>query len=168
MWKQIIWLSFWLMVAFLLQATVVPALGGILGRLDLMLALVVAVALLHGHEAGAGFGLVVGLLRDVALGFGLGFYASVFFIIGYAIGHFSRLVFRDSILVPLLAGLGSSAVFWLLLMVANGALYGHWISGQFWKQFLIALLVNSSAVPAAYALIHRQQEGRLAARSRGD
>jgi rod shape-determining protein MreD len=167
MWKHVLWLSGWLLLALLLQATVVPVLGGFLGRLDLVLAVVVSVALLHGHQAGAGFGLIAGLLRDVVLGFGLGFYATVFFIIGYSIGHLSRLVFRDSILVPLLAGLTSSVAFWMLLTVGQGFLYGHWIAGRYWRQLLIVLLANGLAIPAVYALIRRQDQ-RLVARSRGE
>lgn len=167
MWKRIIRLAIWLLVALLLQATMVPSLGRFLGQLDLVLALVCSVALLYGPQVGAGFGLTAGLLRDVALGFGLGFYALPLFVIGYGIGHLSRVVFRDSILVPFLAGLAGAATQWLMLVVQNGFLYGHWISGRYMLQMLFLLLANSLLVPVVYALFNRQGE-RLVAPSRGN
>lgn len=155
MWKRLFWLTCGLLLSTLLQATVIPALGGLLRQLDLILALTSTVALLLGPGEGALFGLLAGLLRDIVLGPSLGFYAIPLFVTGYGIGHFSRIVFRDSILVPFLAGLGSAAAYWLMLTVTNGFLFGYWLAGRSFWQLPIILIANSLLVPVIYALFSR-------------
>lgn len=167
MWRRVLRLALWLLIALLLQATLVPALGSFLGHLDLILAITCSAALFYGPKAGSALGLIAGLLRDIVLGFGLGFYALPLFVIGYGVGHFSRVVFRDSILVPFLAGFSGAAIQWLILMLQNGFLYGYWISGRFLTQLLLLLLANSLLVPAIYALFNRQGE-KLVVQSRGN
>lgn len=166
MWKRTVLLALVLLLTLLLQATVVSTLGWFLNYLDLFLVLTSVVALLSGPKEGALFGLIAGLVRDVALGFGLGFYALPLFVVGYGIGHFSRVVFRDSYLVPWLAGIGSCLAFWLILTISNGFLYNHWLFGRSWSQLPIMLLINSLFVPLLYALLS-QQTGVLA-QSRGN
>lgn len=165
-WKRIPWMVCYLLVFTLLQTTVVPSLGGILSHLDLILALTATWALLLGPRDGAAFGLLAGLLRDVVLGPSLGFYAIPLFAIGYGIGHFSRVVFRDSILVPFLVGLGSAGAYWIMLTVTNGFLFGYWLSGRFFWQLPGILIANSLLVPVIYALFSRQG-GKLEASTRG-
>lgn len=166
MWKKNLLLAFWLLLSLVLQATVVPSLGGFLRRLDLILALTATVALLYGPKEGAIFGLIAGLLRDVTLGLNLGLYSIPLFVVGYGIGHFSRIVFRDSIVVPFLVGLGSMGIYWLMLTAINGFLFGYWLSGGWFWQLATSLLANSLIVPVIYALIGRFR-GRLDESSRG-
>lgn len=158
MWKKGLLLAFWLLLFLLLQATVVPSLGGLLRHLDLILALTSTVALLYGPKEGAVFGLTAGVLRDIVLGLNLGLYSIPLFVVGYGIGHFSRVVFRDSILVPFLVGLGSAGAFWLMLTVINGFFFGYWLSGRSLLQLPMNLLANSLITPVIYALISRYRQ----------
>ena len=133
--------------------------------MDLILALTSTVALLYGPQEGAVFGLTAGVLRDIVLGLNLGLYAIPLFVVGYGIGHFSRVVFRDSILVPFLVGMGSAGAFWLMLTAINGFFFGYWLSGSSFWQLPTYLLANSLLVPIIYALISRYRQ--LDANSRG-
>ncbi|MDR3562859.1 MAG: rod shape-determining protein MreD [Negativicutes bacterium] len=93
-----------LAVLFLIiQATLLPliAINGI--RPDLLLLVVVSSALLLGKEQGVGLGFFSGLLQDLASGniFGLNVLAKI--VTGYLAGAMERKVFKENILLPVLA-----------------------------------------------------------------
>lgn len=100
--KPLIW-GLLTLLTLVLQATVVPlmAIGGI--RPDLLLIIVVSSALLQGKEQGVGLGFFAGLLQDLASGniFGLNSLSKL--ATGYLAGSMERNVFKENVLLPVLA-----------------------------------------------------------------
>jgi len=94
--------ALFLLLAFLLRATVLPplAIDGVTP--DLVLAVVVMAALRQGAWRGALFGLVGGLLEDVATGRLLGMHALGLMLGGAAAGLLRRRLYPDPWFVPLL------------------------------------------------------------------
>lgn len=151
MWLRRVLLGVLVILSITFQVTIVPQLGGYLNRLDLPLVLVAAISLIYGGREGAWFGLTIGLLRDVLTGLSLGFYALPLYVLGYSLGSFSRIVFRDAFLVPLLVGLVATAGYWVLQWLIGGFIYGFWLSGGYWLLLPGAVVVNGLVVPLLYA-----------------
>lgn len=100
--RAIVWGAF-IFITLIVQAVVMPSLSiqGI--RPDLLLIVVVSASLLYGKEAGVGAGFFAGLLQDLASGnvFGLNLLAKM--AVGYLFGLAERKVFKENILLPVLA-----------------------------------------------------------------
>ena len=77
---------------------------------NLMLLLTVSVAFLRGHEKGAFFGFIAGLLQDVTTGsyFGLAMFS--YMTIGIIFGRFSVNLFRDQSLLPVISSIPALAI----------------------------------------------------------
>ncbi len=106
-----------------LQATVLPlvAIGGV--RPDLILIASISAGLLLGREHGVGLGFFGGLLQDLTSGniFGLNILAKM--AVGYLAGQMERKVFKENILLPLLAvmlGTGVHSVVAIFLLLTGG------------------------------------------------
>jgi len=94
--------ALFLVLGFLLRATALAplAIGGITP--DLVLAVVVMTALRQGATRGAMFGLLGGLLEDLATGRLLGMHALALMIGGAAAGLLRRRLYPDPWFVPML------------------------------------------------------------------
>ena len=77
---------------------------------NLMLLLTVSVAFLRGHEKGACFGFMAGLLQDATTGgyFGLAMFS--YMTIGLIFGKFSVNLFREQSLLPVISSLPALAI----------------------------------------------------------
>lgn len=149
---------FLLLICIILQITVVPQLGSFLGQLDLLLGLTVVYAMLFGARAGAAWGIGVGLLRGLVGGPTLGIYVIPLYVIGYYVGQFSRLVYRNSVLVPFVIGIVATASYWVLMTIITGVFYGFWIGGRFWYGLLPAAFLNSIFIAAVYASFGKRHQ----------
>lgn len=112
----IIW--FVLLVVFLvLQATIIPLLAISTIRPDLLLIITVSTGLLMGKEQGVGVGFFAGLLQDLSSGniFGLNILAKM--AVGYLFGMAERKVFKEHILLPLLAVIMATVVHYFAMAV---------------------------------------------------
>ena len=138
----------------LLQISVLPRLGAAFKQLDLLLSLVIAYALVRGVGPGALFGLGVGILRGILAGPAFAFYAIPFFVIGYYVGQFSLLVYRNSTVVPFVVAAVASGFYWLLMTMMAGGLYGFWISGPFWLGLPMSIFGNALLTAAFYAYMY--------------
>lgn len=100
--KAIIWGTF-IIVTLIVQAVIVPLLSIKGVRPDLLLIVVVSASLLYGKEAGVGAGFFAGLLQDLASGnvFGLNLLSKM--AVGYIFGLAERKVFKENLLLPVLA-----------------------------------------------------------------
>lgn len=145
-----------LLLFTILQTTLVPQSGSILRKADLLLCLTIAYALLLGPTEGAAFGLGAGILRAIVSGPALGIYAVPLYIIGYCVGQFSLVVYRNSVLVPFVVGLVTTASYWLLMTLITGGFYGFWIGRHFWLDLPMSLLVNGVMTATIYALVHKR------------
>lgn len=92
-----------LLGALVLQVTVMPliAINGI--KPDLLLIVVVSSGLLMGKEQGVGIGFFSGLLQDLASGSSFGINILTKMATGYLCGMVERKVFKEFILLPLIA-----------------------------------------------------------------
>lgn len=143
---------------------------------DLLLLVVLGLALVYGHTAGALIGFVAGLLADVAppADHAVGRYALVLCLIGYAAG----LTKPDngqqhrSATVPMLV-VAVAAISSTLLYAGVGALVGDTAAGQAsvgWLLFtatLYDLLLAPFAVPAIMSLARRSEPDPLKAEGAG-
>jgi rod shape-determining protein MreD len=110
-----------LILALVLQATIVPlvSINGI--RPDLLLIIVVSSGLLLGKEQGVGMGFFSGLLQDLASGniFGLNVLSKM--ATGFVAGSLERNVFKENVLLPVLgtvlATVFNSAIMLLLIFL---------------------------------------------------
>ena len=111
----VIW-GIFLLVAIVLQATIVPLLAINGHKPDLLLAVVVSTGLLLGKEKGVGMGFFSGLLQDLASGniFGVNILSKL--ATGYLFGMAEQKVFKEHILLPLLS-MAMATVFNNLVML---------------------------------------------------
>ncbi|ETA02854.1 cell shape-determining protein [Frankia casuarinae] len=112
-----------LTVALILQVSVIARLGLPGGRLDLMLVLLAAIALIEGPLLGAVAGFVAGLLADLSSSHVLGQTALVLCLIGYAVGLAMDAAER-SVVVPL-AAIGGASVLGTLGYAATTSILGE-------------------------------------------
>ncbi|AJQ27081.1 MULTISPECIES: rod shape-determining protein MreD [Pelosinus] len=92
-----------LLITIIIQSTLIPLISirGIYP--DVLLIIVVSYALLSGKENGVGMGFFAGLLQDLASGgiFGIGTLSKL--TTGYLFGLAERKVFKEHVLLPILA-----------------------------------------------------------------
>lgn len=114
-----------LILALLLQTTVVPDLRVLGACADLMLLCTICAALVGGPELGGLVGFTAGLLTDLFLAMTpLGLTALVFSVIGYAVGSIRRTVLQEGwLLAPATAFVASSAG--VVLFVVAGVMVGQ-------------------------------------------
>ncbi|MCK9895353.1 rod shape-determining protein MreD [Frankia sp. AgB32] len=112
-----------LVVALVVQVSVIARLDLPGGRLDLVLALLAAIALIEGPLVGSISGFVVGLLADLASSHVLGQSALVLCLIGYAVGLVMDEAQR-SVAVPLVV-IGGASVLGTLAYVAITSILGE-------------------------------------------
>lgn len=105
-----------LVVAVILQSTLMPELQVRGGRADLLFMLVLSWTLLAGTEEGIVWALVGGALQDLVTGMPVGTSALALVIVMYGVGLVIRDVGRANVLIPPLAAGGGTAVYHLLLM----------------------------------------------------
>jgi rod shape-determining protein MreD len=111
-----------LFVAMILQVSVVARLALPVGRIDLVLTLLSAVALIEGPLLGALLGFVVGLLGDLLSTHVLGQTALVLCLVGYGVGLVAAAAQR-SVTVPLVA-IGGATVLGTLGYAATTSILG--------------------------------------------
>ena len=100
--RMFIW-GLLLLTALVLQATLVPLIAVQGVRPDLLLLAVVSSGLLLGKEHGVGIGFFAGLLQDLASGNVFGVNVLSKMASGYIAGLLERKVFKENILLPILA-----------------------------------------------------------------
>jgi rod shape-determining protein MreD len=100
--KTVIWLGV-IIVTIVIQSTVLPliTIKGVYP--DLLMVIVVSYSLLSGKEKGMGIGFFSGLLQDLAFGniFGINTLAKM--AVGYIFGLAERKVFKEKVLLPVVA-----------------------------------------------------------------
>ena len=77
---------------------------------NLMLLITVSVAFLRGHEKGAFFGFMAGILQDTTTGSYFGLATFSYMTIGLIFGKFSVNLFRDQSLLPVISSIPALAI----------------------------------------------------------
>ncbi len=155
MWVRRLFLAMLLLLFIVMQVAVVPRLSGWLRFLDLVLVFTVTAALIFGAWHGAAFGAASGMLLDIVVGGSLGFYTFPLFFTGYFVGGASRLVYKDTIFIPFLVGIISSAGYATLLWLLAGFIFRFWLLGAYWTFVPRLVVMNGLMVPIVYAAFSR-------------
>ena len=104
-------------VAYLLQTAVFPALeiAGI--KPSLMMIVTASFGFMRGPREGMLVGLFAGLLTDTQSGDMIGFYALIYLVTGYVNGLFEQIYFDEDIKLPLFLITGSDLVYGLVVYI---------------------------------------------------
>lgn len=124
---------------------------------NLMLLLIVSVAYLRGHEVGAFFGFMAGLLQDLTTGsyFGLAMFS--YMTVGLVFGKFSVNLFREQSLLPVISSIPALAMHFAI-MITFLFLLGRrvdlirFVCSDFWPIVIIQLALAYPVYRLAYAL----------------
>ncbi|MCE5197096.1 MAG: rod shape-determining protein MreD [Negativicutes bacterium] len=149
---------FWLLIIvvfLLLQILVLP--NFFLGRLkvDLMLLLVIAFALLKGSNEGMIFGLTAGLLCDCLIGQPFGLQIIMKALCGFAAGKLHDMYIENQLGVPLLAASALFLLAELFQRICYWLFYGgvFWPKGSYWTGIGILFLQQSVVFSLIYYLV---------------
>jgi rod shape-determining protein MreD len=112
--KTIVWIVV-ICLLYILQCALIPlvTLNGI--KPDLLLITVLSTGLLVGKEKGVAIGFFAGLLADLASGGVFGSHTLSKMAIGYGAGMLERKVFKENILLPLLAVMVATVIHSVLM-----------------------------------------------------
>lgn len=107
-----------ILVTFLLQSTVFPAIPFFNVTPNLLLILTVSFGFVHGRRTGLWVGFLCGLLIDLFYGNLFGFYSLVYMYIGYLNGLLYQVFFDEDIKVPMIlvavSDFGYNLVFYVI------------------------------------------------------
>ena len=140
--KLIIGLAFMIFL-YVGQSSLLPLIAFRGVSADLLLLMVVSVAFLHGAKVGTLVGFIAGLLQDLATGtfFGVDIFAKM--VIGYGCGYFSRRIFKEQMMLPLMAvvaATGFQYVIWLIFSWLLGYSVNLW---EHWRHLLLPMLMHN-------------------------
>lgn len=90
-----------LVLAFLVQTSVIPLLPFLSASPNLLLILTFSIGFIHGNLPGMVYGLMAGLLLDLFYSGSFGFYSLIFVFIGYMNGFFSNVYYEEYITLPM-------------------------------------------------------------------
>lgn len=141
-----------LLVGALLEPVLTVRLRLVDTRLDLVLVLVAAWALVRGPEAGAVWGFVGGFLQDLVSGHALGLEAGLKGIVGFLLGLASGAVLLDGILLPFGATVGATGIHALLAWGLAG-LVGVPLGPGSWQGLGVAACANGALAPLAFRAV---------------
>lgn len=118
---------------------------------DLLLVAISLEALFYGPRQGAAIGFIYGMVEDIFLGRYLGLNALIKALVGYGIGWGENRVYKDNLLVPVLAlAAATLAANLLWLLVAPLAGWALPPAGGIWRQVLWQAGFNCAAALIVY------------------
>lgn len=130
---------------------------------DILLLAVVSLALLSDSRRGAFLGLAAGLLQDILFASPLGFFTVGKMLAGAVAGMFSREIYRDLVLVPLiisvfLTGLNDSVTFFMAKLFDLPQVPLH----EFWRMVTLPrMLLHLPLMALVYTMLFRGQKKGL-------
>ncbi len=140
---------------------------------DVTLAVITAVAILQGKEAGIAAGVVSGLLQDTMFGNPVGIAAFSYMIAGYAIGLNSEKIFKENLVVPVIfSSIATSVkyavtVFFLYVIQLNFSLLSY-IKSPILPEMIYNCVISVFVYKGLHILLHKSfiDEGFKIKRSR--
>jgi rod shape-determining protein MreD len=145
-----------MLVAVLIQVSMVAQLTVLGGRANIIPVVVGAVALLGGSLAGSAAGFLAGLLLDLAMGMSLGGSSLVLTGVGYSIGRFAELRDVSHGLLPIAVAIAATigydvaygAITFLLDIEAQ-------VSALVLRDMLVSVVLNAVLALPLFALVRR-------------
>ena len=140
-----------LLLAAIVQVTLLPLISIAGYKIDLALVLVVTQALVGTPGTASQWGFIVGLFLDLASGLPFGIHALTLTVIGVLMDLGEAAFFRGNVLAPPIAVL-SATLFYNILILAILALIGWSINwGDYvFRIILPSAILNTAAMPLAY------------------
>lgn len=116
---------FIILISFILQSSVFPAISIASVKPNLLIILPVAFGLMRGKREGMFMGFLGGLLMDLFFSNVIGFHALIYTFIGYLNGHCYRIFYDDDVKMPILLVGASDLAYGLLMYVAQFLMRGR-------------------------------------------
>ncbi len=116
-WLRILFYVFSILLAFLIQTSVVPLIPFLSASPNLLLILTFSFGFMHGSLPGMLYGLGAGLLMDMFYSGPFGFYSLIFIFIGYVNGFFSRFYYEEYLTLPMVICVFSELSYHLYIYV---------------------------------------------------
>ncbi|MDQ6725483.1 MAG: rod shape-determining protein MreD [Actinomycetota bacterium] len=142
-----------LIVALLLQTTVLVRLRVFGVMPDFMLLVAVAAGITAGPSRGAGLGFASGMVIDLFLPTPLGLSALVFTLVGYGVGVATTGVLRSAWYIPMLTAGAASVAGVVLYAVAGSMLGERMLTGHLVTIALVVGVSNTVLAPVAVRLV---------------
>ncbi|NLW45878.1 MAG: rod shape-determining protein MreD [Firmicutes bacterium] len=125
---------------------------------DLVLIMVISYSLLRGPEEGLFFGLAAGLFLDLVAGGVIGIQTITKTIAGFTAGLLEKTIFKDNLLVPVLAVFAGTLVFESISVLMYLSFHGNY---NFWLLLITAIfplaLYNAALAPIIYRLFLKME-----------
>jgi len=126
---------------------------------DLILILAIAYGLYHGFYKGTIFGLIAGLFMDVLSGGIVGIGALAKMTAGFSAGLLQKIIFRDNLLVPVLAAFLGTVIFEAFNLLMHISFHANY---RFDLLFISAILpmavYNSLLAPLLYYFLLKMEK----------
>ncbi len=142
-----------LIVALLLQTTVLVRLRVFGVMPDFMLLVAVAAGITAGPSRGAGLGFASGMVIDLFLPTPLGLSALVFTLVGYGVGVANTGVLRSAWYIPMLTAGAASTAGVVLYALAGSMLGEPMLTGHLVTIALVVGVSNAVMAPVAVRLV---------------
>ncbi|MDD4525355.1 MAG: rod shape-determining protein MreD [Lachnospiraceae bacterium] len=152
--RALLIIALMIIVSFILQTSLFRFLniGGI--SPNLMIIVTVSLSIVYGDKKGTVIGFICGLLCDIFFSDYLGFYALVYCFTGYLSGKFERIIFPDSLKLPIAAIAGSNLLYGFFCYVFRFVINGRFFFGSFiWNYVLPEILYTTLIALIIYPLI---------------
>ena len=160
--KKYLVLALQLLLCYLLQASVLPAVsfGGIMP--NLLIIFVASCGFMNGELCGLVTGFFCGLLVDIFGGDVIGFYALLYMITGYINGMFQRVFYPEDIKLPLILILGSDLgygflCYCLLFLLRSRLDAGFYVLRVILPEAVYTIVIAFAVYPLLL-LIHKRLE----------
>ena len=152
---------FFIIICFLLQCTIFPALnlGGIIP--NLMIIVTASYGFMRGRKSGLLTGFFSGLLMDIFFGSSLGFYALVYMYIGYLNGVFRKMFYPEDIKLPIALIVGSDFIYNIVIYILTFFLKGRFQISYYFFNIIVPEMVYTIIVTCALYPLLLLVESRL-------
>lgn len=125
---------------------------------DFVLVLVLCVALIKGENAGAVYGLTIGLLEDIVYGSFLGFNALIKFLTGYVVGYGTRDLFKGPVALTMGFVFVGTLLYNLVFLLAYWVFVPGYTTGLLVPKAVSSAFYNALIAPFVYAAVMRLEK----------
>ncbi len=125
---------------------------------DLILIMVISYSLLRGPDEGLFFGLAAGLFLDLVAGGVIGIQTLSKSFAGFSAGLLEKTIFKDNLLVPVIATFVGTLVFESLSVLMHLSFHGNYHFGLLLISAILPLaLYNAAFAPVIYRLFLKME-----------
>jgi len=140
--------------ATVLQSTIFDFLKIAGVKPDLVLLLVIYFAFTNGPLKGAFFGLLLGLLIDLQLGYNIGMYALALLFAGFVAGWFETRMYKENLFIALVVVFLATLLSQLMILFSGIVAGRNWEFFQCFNLILFMAVYNVCLVPFTYPWFH--------------